>query len=218
MRWPWLFFILLLFGCQRRSDINSYGKGLPCYTLPATSYCGVFTITYSANSCDGESYPWRDHVKIYVKDTVVYQPSEKLEIAIPTKEQCYTFEQGITQLLLHVSNRPGIDYQLCVTVAQDKVFSVMKMPCFNYPAMDFDGDGLPEYAGQMYSPDSDTEDSVWYNPVYYVEQSPTGFRVDSALIEAANAKLFGIFRGYEALNVYVKRPDTALLNKWLNRN
>jgi len=121
------------------------------------------------------------------------------------------------QILLEVNDRPFSNYILCLTIDNNGVTKTDKFPLFEHEPMDFDSDGLIEYAGFPLTIEGYTNDSTYYNPIYYIEKGPNGFLIDTTLTRQVNIKLYGEFSGLDSSDKVYKRSPADTVDKYLNR-
>jgi hypothetical protein len=171
-----------------------------------------------ARYADCES-DWKSRLTLKNGDAIIYAVDSLMEFEF--KEHTWPDFLNITdtkdQILLEVNDRPYSNYILCLTIDNNSVIKVDKFPLFEDEPMDFDNDGLLEYAGFPLTIEGYTNDSTYYNPIYYIEKGPNGFLIDTTLTRKVNIKLYGEFSGLDASDKVYKKSPADTVDKYLNR-
>jgi hypothetical protein len=162
---------------------------------------------------------WKSRLAIVTDNKVIYQADSLMEFEFKEHSwpDYFKISDNKDQLLLEVNDRPNSSYILCLTILDNKIVRTEKFHMFEYDPKDFDNDGLLEYAGFPLTIEGYTNDSTYYNPIYYIERGPTGFSIDTTLTEFMNIKLYGEFLGLDSSDKIFKKAPADTVDKYLNR-
>jgi len=209
-----LIIFLGLFSCTRQTGDKDLADNCPTHEF--LKAVDKYEIKAKYADCEPD---WKSRLTIATGDKVVYTADSLLEFEF--KEHLWPDNVKISdikdQILLEVNDRPYSNYILCLTIENNAVISSDKFHLFEYEPKDFDNDGLLEYAGFPWTIEGYTNDSTYYNPIYYIEKGPNGFSLDTALTRSMNIKLYGEFLGLDSSDKIYKKVPTDTLDKYLNQ-
>lgn len=219
-----IFLILGLIGCSGRktekidtNDNLSIEKGTnDCPLKEYIKKSDDFLIKSVFASCESD---WKYKLQIFKNNKVVYQADSLMEFEFNDSywSDYLKISNDTAQILLEVNDRPFKNYILCLTFVKDKLISSNRFPLFESKPLDFDNDGMLEYAGYSYTSEGYTKDSCYYNPIIFIEKSNSGLYLDFKLTKRVNSLLFGEFHGFEInQEIKVKQPPIDSLRKYLN--
>jgi hypothetical protein len=121
---------------------------------------------------------------------------------------------GIYEILVEVNDRPAKNFLKLFKIQNDRVVSIDKLPTFNSGPSNLDADTNFEFisTGEWGELWGDNGDLTAYNPALVYEDSPEGFRLDTALTIKKNTEKYGKFYGYKydekvVINVKDIKPD-----------
>ncbi len=134
-------------------------------------------------------------------------PSTISRLAFSVNPLCLIF----TSSALEVNDRPSKSYHFILTVKDDSIIAVNKVPTFITTPVNLDKDQNIEVAGfwdysQTWGPDNSL---TAYNPILYYEITNDGLLLDSSLTIKRNTIIYGEFKGYN-FSVKIEMPVSTL--------
>ncbi len=181
----WLVITCLMYNCRTKTTDCEEDEFL------------VFTDRYEIRARFDLCDPSYKHALVIANSEgkVIYEADSLLEFEF--KETRWpTFlspDSSVVQFLLYVNDRPSKDWILGVAFRGDSLLGTQRLPYFDIGPFDYDNDGKMEWGGRPNFVEPYSEDSTYYDPIYFVEETPEGIRIDSTLTKAVNTKLFGGF-------------------------
>ena len=167
---------------------------------------------------DEGSPAWLYKLQIFSKGELVYSADSTKEFEFNDSKlwpAIIPLDSGKTQVLLEVNDRPFANYILSLWFKEGKLIKEEQFPLFKYAPRDFDDDGILEYAGFLYTVEGYTNDSSYYNPIFYCEYSRVGICLDTTLMNKVNRNLFGI-NAVAAIDAVVRKVPEDTLVYYLN--
>ncbi len=116
------------------------------------------------------------------------------------------FDQDHDEILLVTGVGRELAGVIRLLVKGESVMSIDTLPFFIRGASDLGSDGKARFAG-TWEFDEEWTDSLGirrttYNPILYYLLSGKGLKIDSAMTEAVNERIYGKFRGYDYIESY----------------
>lgn len=213
MRLTFTIFLGLL-SCTGQTNNNDTVDKCPTHKFLKT--VDKYEIKARYTDCDSE---YKSRLTVNKNDKTIFTADTLMEFEF--NEHLWPDYLKITdskdQILLEVNDRPFSNYILCLTIDNNGVTKTDKFPLFEHGPMDFDSDGLIEFAGFPLTIEGYTNDSTYYNPIYYIEKGPNGFVIDTTLTRLVNIKLYGEFSGLDSSDKVYKKAPADTVDKYLNR-
>lgn len=187
-----------------------------CPTKEFTKTVGKYEIKAQYAECESD---WKSRLTIVAENKIIYKADSLMEFEFKEHSwpDYYKISDNKNQIFLEVNDRPYSNYIVCLTIVDYKVTTIDKFHLFEYDPRDFDNDGLLEYAGFPLTIEGYTNDSTYYNPIYYVEKGPNGFSIDTVLTKLVNTRLYGEFLGLDSSDKIYKKAPSDTVDKYLNR-
>ena len=209
-----LIILLGLLSCT--GQINNKDSVDNCPTREFLKTVDKYQIKARYADCESD---WKSRLTITRGDKIIYAADTLIDFEFKehTWPDYFKISDNKDQLLFEVNDRPYSSYILCLTVVNDIIVSSDKFHTFEYDPKDFDNDGLLEYAGFPLTIEGYTNDSTYYNPIYYIEKGSNGFSLDTTLTKLTNIKLYGEFLGLDSSDKIYKKAPADTLDKYLNR-
>jgi len=187
-----------------------------CPEREILKFAGKYEIKARYADCEPD---WKSRLTVNNGDKIIYAADTLMEFEFNEHSWPYylSISDSKDQLLLEVNDRPYSNYILCLTIDNNTVTSTARFPLLENEPKDFDNDGLIEYAGFPMTIEGYTNDSTYYNPIYYIEKGPNGFLLDTTLTRLVNIKLYGEFSGLDSSDKIYRKVHADTVDKYLNR-